>query len=98
MQIAETVIGENLNRYEAAIRSWAAHDPQIAPLVRKVDRARLAAVRQLFAGLGFRGAELEMRTRTFVTYYSLERCILVQQSKRKRLEEVKRRVEIMCQK
>jgi hypothetical protein len=35
-----------------------------------------------------------MTTRTFVTYYSLEHSILVRQSKRKRLEEARRRIDM----
>lgn len=94
--IAEGVVQGNLGRYDTAIRAWAAHEPAIAPLVRKVDRQRLAFVRQQFEDLGFRGAELDMRARTFMTYYSLELSILVRQSKKTRLDEVRRRVELLC--
>ena len=52
-------------------------------------------LRDLFAELGFRGAELEMTTRTFVTYYSLEHSILVRQSKRERLDEARRRIDML---
>jgi AcrR family transcriptional regulator len=93
--IAEGVIRQDLARYDVAIRAWAAHEPRIAPLVRKVDRRRFAFIRQQFEGLGFRNADLDMRARTFVAYYTLELSI-VRQSKRQRLEEMKRRLELLC--
>ncbi|MHC5022931.1 MAG: TetR/AcrR family transcriptional regulator [Planctomycetota bacterium] len=94
--IGEGVIRESLGRYDMAIRAWAAHEPAILPLVRKVDRQRLGFVRRQFEELGFRGADLAMRARTFMTYYSLELSILVRQSKRERLEELRRRIELLC--
>jgi hypothetical protein len=35
-----------------------------------------------------------MTARTFITYYGLELAILVRQSKRKRLEEARRRIDM----
>ena len=77
-----------------AVRAWAAQESGIASIIRQVDKERLGLLRDLFAELGFRDEELEMTTRTFVTYYSLEHSILVHQSKRKRLEEAKRRIDM----
>ena len=94
--VAEGVVKENFGRYDIPIRAWAAHDSKIAVLVKKVDRARLAFVRRQFTELGFEGDDLEMRTRTFMTYYSVELAILARQSKRQRLAEVRPRVELLC--
>jgi len=84
--IMETVCKEDLARYDVAIRAWAAQEPAVVDLVRSVDNSRLRLVRSLFAELGFRGTELQMRTRSFVTYVSLELGITVRQSKRQRLD------------
>jgi hypothetical protein len=41
----------------------------------------------LFAILGFEGDELDMRTRTYVCYYSLEAGINIKQSRAVRIEQ-----------
>jgi AcrR family transcriptional regulator len=93
--LAEGIIEQDLARYDVAVRAWAAQAPAVASIVRQVDKERLGVLRDLFAELGFRGAELEMTTRTFVTYYSLEHSILVRQSKRERLDEARRRIDML---
>jgi hypothetical protein len=67
----------------------------VASVVRQVDKERLGLLRDLFADAGLRGADLEMRVRTFVTYYSLEPAILVGQSKRERLDAARRRIDML---
>jgi AcrR family transcriptional regulator len=60
-------------RYDMAVRAWAAQEPGVAAIVARVDEARLAYVRSIFAQIGFRGRELDMRTRLFVVYHSMNR-------------------------
>ena len=93
--LAEGIVEQDLARFDVAVRAWAAQEPAVASIVRQVDKERLGLLRDLFAELGFRGAALEMTARTFVTYYSLEHSILVRQSKRKRLEETRRRIDML---
>ncbi len=93
--LAEGIIEQDLARFDVAVRAWATQVPAVASIVRHVDKERLGMLRDLFAELGFRGAELEMTTRTFVTYYSLEHSILVRQSKRERLEEARTRIDML---
>jgi AcrR family transcriptional regulator len=95
LALTEGIIEQDLARYDVAVRAWATQVPAVASIVRQVDKERLGILRDLFSELGFRGAELEMTTRTFVTYYSLEHSILVRQSKRERLEEAKRRIDML---
>ena len=83
--IAETVWREDLARYDLAVRAWAAQDEAIAQLVLRIDKRRLGVVRELFAALGFRGTDLEMRARCFVTYISLDKAIFIKQTKKQRL-------------
>jgi AcrR family transcriptional regulator len=92
--LAEGIIEQDLARYDVAIRAWAAQEPAVASIVRQVDKERLGALRDLLSEAGLRGAELEMTARTFITYYGLELAILVRQSKRKRLEEARRRIDM----
>jgi AcrR family transcriptional regulator len=93
--LAEGIVEGDLARFDVAVRAWAAQEAAVASIVRQVDKERLGLLRDLFAELGLRGAELEMTARTFVTYYSLEHSILVRQSKRKRLQEVRRRIDML---
>jgi len=72
LALMENLIAGQFNRYDMVVRVWAAHDRKAARLVENVDELRLAYVRSLFAEMGFIGDELEMRTRTFVVYYSVE--------------------------
>ena len=93
--LTEGIIQQDLTRYDVAVRAWAAQESAVAAVVRQVDKERLGILRELFFELGFRGAELEMTTRTFVTYYSLEQSILVRQSKRDRMREARSRIEML---
>ena len=90
LAIAETVLEKGLARYDVAVRAWAAQEQGLAALVRRVDMARFRAVRQLFHELGFSDAELEMRTRCFVTYVSLEPALTVKQSKKRSVECIRK--------
>lgn len=85
LAIMEIVCKDDLARYDIAVRAWAAQEPTVAMLVRSVDESRLRFVRSLFAEMGFRGTELDMRARSFVTYLSLELGIFVPQTNRQRL-------------
>ena len=71
------------------MRTWATHEPEVASVVRKVDRMRLTFVRGLFKEIGFEGDELETRTRIFVTVMSLESGILVRDPQDKRLDSLR---------
>jgi AcrR family transcriptional regulator len=66
------ILEHDLAKYDMVIRNWANHDPTAAKAVRQVTRMRLDFLRSIFSELGFRGRQLEMRTRLFVCYHSLE--------------------------
>ena len=51
---------------------WAMRNPAIAEGVYSADRRRFEAVKEIFYDIGFRGAELEMRTRIFLAFHSLQ--------------------------
>ena len=68
------ILEHDLTKYDLAIRGWAANDPTAAKAVRLVYRMRLDFVRSIFSDIGFRGRELEMRTRLFVCYHSWEQA------------------------
>lgn len=54
-------------RHELLVRAMAVEFPEIRERVEAVDRKRIDTVRGLFAEMGFKGEELEMRTMAFVT-------------------------------
>lgn len=62
------IVGERLDRFDIAFRSWAAQEPSVADMVRKVDARRHVFCRSLFAEMGFQGEELEFRTHAFLAY------------------------------
>ena len=97
LALAIGIIEEGLAEYDVPVRMWAAKEPGVAPLVRRVDQERLDALREIFTELGFRGPEVDMRARTFVAYYGLEPFLQVRQSNRERLAEARRRVELLTQ-
>jgi AcrR family transcriptional regulator len=69
------ILDHDLTKYDLAIRDWAAHDPSAAKAVKSVYRMRLEFVRSIFSDLGFRGRQLEMRTRLFVGYHTWEHAM-----------------------
>lgn len=89
--LAHHIIDKDATRYDIPIRAWAEIHPIVATAVRRADRARYKVVRKLFAAIGFSGEELEMRTRTYMAYYGLERAITVEESKKDRLARIELR-------
>lgn len=75
-------------RYDLAIRSWAVQDSAIAKAVQRTDRFRLAYIRALFAEMGFTAHELEVRTRTCLSYITLEKGLFDRISQRQRIDLV----------
>jgi len=72
LRTMEMILEHDLAKYDLAIRGWAAHDVDAAKAVRHVDQMRLEHTGAIFRELGFRGRQLEMRTRLFVTCQSCE--------------------------
>ncbi len=93
--LAKQIIESNATRYEISIRAWASLNPIAAAAVKRADRVRYNTVKGLFAAIGFSGNELEMRTRTFVVYYSLEEAISVRESKKDRMASIELRHRIL---
>lgn len=72
-------------RYDVSIRAWALQDPDlVAAIVKDVDERRLAFVGALFADMGFRGRDAEMRARACVAYLSYEASGLAKTTDKRR--------------
>ena len=80
---------QRLARYDAAVRAWAAQEPKVALAVRNVDSQRFDYVRRIFHDLGFRGADLDLRTRLFVVFHSSELSMKLPPSQLKADEEIR---------
>ncbi|MHC4966580.1 MAG: TetR/AcrR family transcriptional regulator, partial [Planctomycetota bacterium] len=94
--IMEVVVDHDLARYDLAMRSWAAHDPMAGRAFRRVYKTRLDFVGAAFAELGFKGEDLDMRTRLFVCYQSWEKAALGG-SKETRRRLMERRLRLLTQ-
>ena len=89
LSLMERIVCDRLTRYDIAIRTWASQDTTAKRSVKQVDQFRLEFVRSLFREIGFEGQELEMRTRTFVVYYSLEPALFSTISRKQKLSQIK---------
>jgi AcrR family transcriptional regulator len=77
LQVMRIIERERLERYDLAFRSWAAQDPAVAKVVRKVDLARYQVIRSLFAEIGFEGDDLEDRVRLWLVFQSAQNSVYV---------------------
>ena len=93
--LAESVTRLGVARYDVAMHAWALLEEKVAVAVEKAEAIRFDFVGSLFAGIGFKGRELEMRTRTFVTYYSFEPGLQAAISESARMAQVKLRHELL---
>lgn len=77
-----------LASYDIAMRTWAAQEPSVAEVLAEVDRNRYAFVRSLFKEMGFKGEELEIRTRIFAVANSLDDGFYPKPSKQERTRRI----------
>ena len=70
--ISEMVCDYDLGRFEAVIAVWAEHDSRANAARQRAIKRRMDLARKTFKELGFKGEELEMRTRLMVGYQSFE--------------------------
>ena len=78
---------------EIAVRAWAARNATIARGVQETDKLRFKYIRQIFQDIGFRGRDLDLRTRLFVVYHGGEPSMRLPPSGLSREEELKLRHE-----
>ncbi len=96
LALLEFIAEQETNRYDASMRAWALHDERVARVVRRVDRKRLAYVRDLFLKLGFPAEQARMRSR--VSYYYVVggyTALVDEGTLEDRLEEIKLRHELL---
>jgi AcrR family transcriptional regulator len=91
----EHVNREHLARYDLVMRSWATHEPEVARMVESVDRTRLDFVGRLFQQLGYRGKDLDLRTRLFVVSSSMWSVINRDEDKNLRMRRLSAVLDIL---
>lgn len=94
-QIASTIRVHKLAKYDLSIRAWAENDATAAEAVAQVYQTRLDFIREAFRELGFRGDELEMRTRLYVCYHSWEVAMFGDDSERNLSRQQKLRLKML---
>ena len=75
-------------RYDLAVRAWARHEPDIAPVIREVDKIRQKVVRGIFEDLGLEESEARMRARVFLVCHSFEDALTISLSRKQALEQL----------
>ena len=98
IRTAETILDYELTRYEIAFRQWALQDAGAARAVKKANRLRLDFIGTAFSELGFKGEELEVRTMLFVCYHSLEWSMFREISRKRRRDQITKRIELLVSK
>jgi AcrR family transcriptional regulator len=58
--------------YDMAVRAWAIHDDMAQEIVKEADKIRLAFIRKQFEKIGFKGLDLENRSRLCLYYAMTE--------------------------
>jgi len=76
-KLIEFIQQDEYCRHELPIRLWAIKQPNTMEAIEGMDRKRYEFVRSLFEQIGFTGDELEMRTQTFVIYYSFQNALSI---------------------
>lgn len=84
-----------LTKYDLVIRAWAKHDFLAQRAVKRVNKIRMNFIRALFTELGFKGDELEMRTKLFVCYHSFETPMFGKLSQKEWEKLAKRRLKLL---
>ncbi len=96
LALLEFISENETNRYDASMRAWALHDDRVATVVRRVDRKRLAYVRDLFRKMGFPAEQAEIRGRMSYYYVVGEPTALAEEKTlESRLEDIKLRHELL---
>ncbi|MFQ5888672.1 MAG: TetR/AcrR family transcriptional regulator [Gemmatimonadota bacterium] len=80
LALLEHIEFEGRNRYDPAMRAWAAFDETAAAVVKEVDERRLRLVTQIFRDMGFSDTEAALRGRMSYYYLVGEATVLIQDS------------------
>ena len=89
LHIMKMIEHYDLDRFEIPIRAWADHDPTAAEVVKNVYSMRFKFIKSIFAEMGFKGADLDMRTRLWLCYAIHGKAMFGKASRTKQAEMLK---------
>jgi len=96
LALLEFIAENETDRYDVSMRCWALQDERAATVVRRVDRKRLAYVRDLFLKMGFRAEQARIRSRMAYYYVVGEHTAWAEErTLESRLEDIKLRHELL---
>lgn len=95
LQAAHLIFENDLGRLDLPLWAWARNCPEVRERVRRIYNVRFSWIRQSFRELGFKGADLEMRTRLFVIYHAWEGLVFKERSAAQAKRLIKLRVELL---
>ena len=95
VRIANTIVDQDLTRYDLAFRSWAREDTLVAREVERVYSRRMEHLGSIFSQAGFRGEEHAMRTTLFVCYHGWEATMFWRESKSRRKKRIERTLRLL---
>jgi AcrR family transcriptional regulator len=85
-----------LAAYDAAITALAYNEPQISSHVEKVFKSRIEYVANILAEMGYKGVDLEMRSRMIVMFMSQEQNIMGKKSVKEQIKLIRKAYELVC--
>lgn len=98
LALLEHIVNEEINRYDAAVRSWALHDDRAAEVVARVEERRLGYIRQLFLDMGFPPEQADIRSRMSYFYVVGEYSARIKEPTRaERLAHVRLRHQLLTE-
>ena len=95
MTVAEDVVRSHRNRYETAVRTWAAGDKRAAKALERVFRRRLDYITSLFREAGFLPAEARARGDLLAVYIMNEDAVLAHETVEARLRLLRRQIRLL---
>lgn len=98
LKLMTIITTEKVGRYEAAIRSFAAHNEMARSTLQEVDQQRFQFITGLFIDMGFQEPEAELRARLALYYQVAENSIFLKDSKKKRNDLVLQRFAFLTRK
>jgi AcrR family transcriptional regulator len=93
--VAEFILRRDLNRYDAAMRSWASGDRKVLAVFRRVLKKRLEYVTHMFRESGFPPEEATARGHLLAVYLMSEGAIHSGESKKTRLRLLRCQVRVL---
>ena len=90
LELMMYVTRKRLARYDAAILSLAHNEPHVSNQIAVVFESRIEFVASLIAEMGYKGLDLELRSRMIVTFMSQEQNILSRKPVKEQVQLIKK--------